>query len=104
MSWSPFTPGFTPLLLLFYNLVQLMLFAGAIVGFHLFIFMWMYKMYKLCTTTAPLYPALLVQNLPVVSGQTIRLALFGRTGGLIVRLAMPGENKGISVKWELVAS
>ena len=81
-----------------------MLCAVAIAGFHLFIFMWMYKMYKLCTTTGPIYPALLGQNLPVVSGQTIRLALFGWTGGLIVHLAMPGENKGISVKLRLVAS
>ncbi len=83
-----------------------MLFAVSIAGFHLFIFMWMYKMYKLCTTTGPIYPTLLGQNLPVVSGQTIRLlvALFGWTGGLIVHLAMPGENKGIGVKLKLVTS
>ncbi len=69
ISWPPFTP---PLLLL-YNLVQLMLFAVAIAGLHLFIFMWMYKMYTLCTTTGPICPALLGQNLPDVSGQTISM-------------------------------
>ncbi len=52
----------------------MLLSAVAVAGFPLFIFMWMYL---LCTTPRLIYLALLGQNLPVVSGQTIGLAGVG---------------------------
>ncbi len=82
----------------------MLLSAVAVPGFPFFILMWMYR---LCTNPLTVYVALLGQNLPVVSEQTIGLAglaLFRWTSGLLVHLAIPGWNKGISVKWKLVAT
>ncbi len=53
MPWPPFTPN----LILFCNLVQLMLSAVTAAGFPLFIFMWMYN--ALCTATpGTIYPCI----------------------------------------------
>ncbi len=101
MYWPPFTPPH----LVFYNIVQLMLkSAVSVAGFPLFIFVWMYR---LCSTPSPMYLPLLGQNLPLESGQTIwlvGLALLMWTSGLLVHLAVPWGNKGISVMWKLVAT
>ncbi len=82
-----------------------MLFAVAIAGFPVFVFMWMYTMYKLCTSTGPC-------NLPSTSGIEPASCISANNKISFVwvnkwtnsAFGYAWGKQGISVKWQLVAS